>query len=302
MMSVPIVLLTGASGFVGRHMSAAVPCVALADRDGVEVDLRNRGQVLTALAALRFDTVVHLAAQASVTASFDDPDVTYDVNFTGTHNLLRCLKELGFTGRLLYVGTAEEYGEVDETCLPVSEHQPLRPRSPYAVSKVAAEALCYQWSQTAGLDVVCVRPFNHVGPGQSASYVIPAMARQVVEIRRHMLPAELVLGSLDVTRDVLDVRDVVSAYVALLDGGRSGEVYNVCSGVERSVRELATALLEAGGVQATLSTDERLVRPYEQKRMVGDNTKLRKATGWSPSIPFVRTLADVIDDWEARLT
>jgi GDP-4-dehydro-6-deoxy-D-mannose reductase len=301
-MSVPVVLVTGASGFVGKHVQAAVPCVPLVDSDGVEVDVRNREQVLRALKRLRFDAVVHLAAQASVTASFDDPELTYSVNFAGTHNLLWSLKQMGFTGRMLYVGTSEEYGEVDETCLPVTEHQPLRPRSPYAVSKVAAEALCYQWSQTAGLDIVCVRPFNHVGAGQGTAYVVPALARQVVEIRRGVRPAELVLGSLGVTRDVLDVRDVVSAYLALLESGCSGEVYNVCSGVERSVRELATMLLEEAGVQATLRTDEGLVRLHEQRRMVGDNTKLRKATGWMPSIPFDRTLDDVLQDWEVRLT
>jgi GDP-4-dehydro-6-deoxy-D-mannose reductase len=301
-MSGSVILLTGASGFVGRHVQAVTPCVALVDSDGVEVDIRDRDELLKALTRLRFDTVVHLAAQASVTASFDDPELTYGVNFTGTCNLLWSLKEVGFNGRLLYVGSSDEYGEVDEACLPVSEDQPLHPRSPYAVSKVAAEALCYQWSQSAGLDIVCVRPFNHVGPGQGATYVLPAMARQVVGIRRGMQPPELVLGSLDVTRDVLDVRDVVSAYLALLDGGRSGEVYNVCSGIERSVRELATMLLGQAGVQATLRTDERLVRPHEQSRMVGDNTKLRKVTGWGPSIPFDRTLDDVLRDWEVRLT
>jgi GDP-4-dehydro-6-deoxy-D-mannose reductase len=301
-MSHPVVLLTGASGFVGKHVQAAAPCVALVDSDGAEVDIRDRDALLKVLTRLRFDAVIHLAAQASVTVSFDDPELTYGVNFTGTYNLLWSLKQAGFAGRLLYVGTAEEYGAVDEACLPVSEHQPLRPRSPYAVSKVAAEALCYQWSQTAGLDIVCVRPFNHVGPGQSAAYVIPAMARQVVEIRRGTRPPELVLGSLEVTRDMLDVRDVVSAYLALLDGGHSGGVYNVCSGVERSVLDLATMLLGQAGVEAMLRTDERLVRPHEQRRMVGDNTKLRTATGWSPSIPFSRTLDDVLRDWEERLT
>lgn len=300
-MSVPIVLLTGASGFVGRHVRAVAPCVALADCNGVEVDIRRREDVLKALVNLKFDAVVHLAAQASVAASFEDPELTYGVNLGGTSNLLWCLKETGFTGRMLYVGTADEYGEVDETHLPVSESQPLRPRSPYAVSKVAAEALCYQWSQTAGLSILCVRPFNHVGPGQGASYVVPAMARQIVEIRRGLRPAELVLGNLDVTRDVLDVRDVVSAYLGLLECGTCGEVYNVCSGVERSVRELASMLLERAGVQATLRTDPGLVREHEQRRMVGDNTKLRQATGWKPSIPFSRTLDDVLLDWEERL-
>jgi GDP-4-dehydro-6-deoxy-D-mannose reductase len=283
-------------------MRAVAPCVALADGNGFEVDVRRREDVLKALVNLKFDVVVHLAAQPSVTASFEDPELTYGVNLFGTYNLLWSLKQVGFTGRLLYVGTSEEYGEVDEDCLPVLESQPLRPRSPYAVSKVAAEALCYQWSQTAGLDIVCARPFNHVGPGQGASYVVPAMARQVVEIRRGLRPPELVLGSVDVTRDVLDVRDVVSAYLALLECGTSGEVYNVCSGVERSVRELATMLLERAGVQATLRTDPELVRPHEQRRMVGDNTKLRKATGWKPSIPFNQTLDDVLRDWEGRLT
>jgi GDP-4-dehydro-6-deoxy-D-mannose reductase len=283
-------------------MRAVAPCVALADSNGVEVDVRRREDVLEALVSLKFDVVVHLAAQPSVTASFEDPELTYSVNFDGTKNLLWSLKKLGFVGRMLYVGTAEEYGQVDEDCLPVPESQPLRPRSPYAVSKVAAEALCYQWSQTTGLDIVCVRPFNHVGPGQSATYVVPALARQVVEIRQGVRLAELVLGSLEVTRDVLDVRDVALAYLALLECGTSGEVYNVCSGVERSVQELATMLLERAGVQATLRTDQGLVRPHEQRRMVGDNTKLRKATGWKPSIPFSQTLDDVLRDWEGRLT
>lgn len=301
-MSGPIVLLTGASGFVGRHMQSATRCLSLADADGVEIDVRDRESVLRELSRLRFDAVVHLAAQPSVAVSFDDPKLTYDVNFAGTQNLLWSLRQLGFTGRLLYVGTAEEYGEVDETRLPVSEREPLRPRSPYAVSKVAAEALCYQWSQTEGLDIVCARPFNHVGVGQGLSYVIPSLARQVVEVHRGVRVAELVLGSQDVTRDMLDVRDVVSAYIALVDRGRRGEVYNVCSGAERSVRELATMLLEEAGVQATLRTDEGLVRPHEQRRMVGDNTKLRAATGWQPRIPFRQTLDEVLHDWEVRLT
>ncbi len=294
------ILLTGASGFVGSYVRAVVPCIPLVDPDGIEVDLRDQAHVVKALSQRTFDAVIHLAAQSSIPASFADPKTTYDINFFGTYNLLLSLKQTGFQGRILYVGTSEEYGEVDDMQLPVTELQPLRPRNPYAVSKVAAEALCCQWNRTGNLDIVCARPFNHIGPGQAASYLVPSIARQVIAIRHGLQPAEVVLGNLDVTRDILDVRDVVSAYLMLLANGRSGEVYNVCSGIEHSVRGLATMLLSEAGVEARLRTEDGLVRPQEQKRMFGNNARLRDATGWHPEIPLVQTLKDVLHDWEVR--
>lgn len=289
-------LLTGANGFVGQTMQAALPCVPLP----YGLDLRDAPALAAAVAEIRPDAVIHLAAQSFVPASFENPRETFDVNFIGTLNLLSALKDSGFVGRMLFVGSGDTYGLVPTEALPVCEEQPLRPRNPYAVSKVAGEALCYQWSQTEAFEIIMARPFNHIGPGQSTRFAIADFARQIAEIRLGRHEPVLSVGDIDVTRDFTDVRDVVRAYILLLASGRNGEAYNVCSGVERSVRSLLEALIVLAGIQISIQQDPARLRPAEQRRMVASYDKLRRDTGWVPENSLEKSLRDLLDYQESE--
>ena len=293
-------LLTGADGFVGSALCRERACIALADEGG-NIDLRDAERLRRAVARLKPDAVIHLAAQSFVPASFANPRETYEVNFLGTLNLLEALKDAGFTGRLLFVGSGDAYGIVAPEDLPVDEVHPLRPRSPYAVSKVAAEALCYQWSQTEAFEIVMTRSFNHIGPGQSERFVVADFARQVVAIRKGLLSPMIHTGDIDVTRDFTDVRDVVQAYLVLLERGRRGEVYNVCSGREHSIRDVLTELMALAGVVAAVEKDPLRLRGAEQRRVCGSPRKLERDTGWTQRYSLKTSLTDILSDWEARL-
>ena len=293
-------LLTGSDGFVGTTLLRYRSCVPLLD-EGRHVDLRDIGTLTRVTGAIKPDAVIHLASQSFVPRSFTDPRETYEINFLGTLNLLNALKVCGFAGRFLFVGSGDSYGLVSEKHLPVTEELPLKPRNPYSVSKVAAEALCYQWSQTEGLDAVMTRSFNHIGPGQSDRFAISDFARQVVEIRQGRREPVVSVGDIDVTRDFTDVRDVVRAYLLLLDHGRTGETYNVCSGAEHSLRALLNRLLAIAGADARIEQDHSRLRRSEQRRMRGSNEKLRLDTDWSPEYSMEASLADIINDWETKL-
>jgi len=284
-------LVTGLTGFVGGYLRKAADCVGLP----ADLDLRDPEGLKQAVAAIRPEMVIHLAAQSFVPRAFEDPVETFDVNFYGTFNLLQALKNAGFRGRMLFVGSGDMYGLVDEAALPVAETHPLRPRNPYAVSKVAAEALCYQWSQTEDFEIVMARPFNHIGPGQSPRFAIADFAAQIAEIAQGRREPVLQVGDIDVTRDFLDVRDVVNAYLALLEMGANGEVYNVCSGHERSVRALIEQLAHLAGIEdLRIAQDARRFRPAEQRRVRGDATKLRTHTGWEPRIALAQSLSELL--------
>jgi len=292
-------LATGLSGFVGSYCAQQLAAVGLL-HEGRPVDLRSREEVRAAVAEIEPDTVIHLAAQSSVVASVEDPTLTYEVNFGGTLNLLLALRDAGFRGRMLYVGSADAYGSVSQAELPVSEARPLKPLNPYAVSKVAAEALCYQWSQTGPFEIVIARPFNHIGPGQSDRFAVASFARQIAAYRAGRAQRRLAVGDIDTTRDFTDVRDIVRAYASLLVSGRNGEAYNVCSGVERSLRNVIQAMLGASGVTMEIEVGEERLRKLEQRRMLGSFAKLQADTGWKPEIPFEETLIDTLDYWDKR--
>ena len=183
------ILITGSSGFVGRCFSNRYGGIPLDGPEG-KVDVRDSARVRSAIASVRPDAILHLAAQSSVASSFDNPTDTFNVNFFGTLHVLQALNEIGFNGVFVYVGSADVYGATDDVQLPVTEAQPLRPRSPYAVSKIAAEALCYQWCQTHSFRVVLTRPFNQIGPGQNLQFAVADFARQIVDIRRGRASAD----------------------------------------------------------------------------------------------------------------
>ena len=298
-------LVTGLNGFVGRAIQRYIKANSESlDLNLVEpqkkYDVRNENDLREMIEATSPDYIIHLAAQSFVPDSFSNPHDTFDINFYGTLNLLEAAKNTGFPGRLLFIGSGDTYGLVGEEDLPIYEKYPLRPRNPYAVSKVAAEALCYQWSQTDNFDVIMARPFNHIGPGQDERFVIADFAKQLVSIKYGKQPAEITVGNIDVTRDFTDVRDVVRAYLMLLDKGRNGQVYNVCSGKEYSIRYLLTQLLSIVGVDANIVQDSARFRTSEQKRLYGNYDLLKQHTGWFPEVDTMQSLSDIVTYWSER--
>jgi len=295
------ILITGDTGFVGRRALAAWPTAyGLSSLTG-GADIRDKKALVKCLSERPPAAVLHLAALSFVPDSFDSPETTFEVNFLGTLRLLEVLAETGFTGRFLFVGTGDAYGVVAPEALPIHEGLPLRPRNPYAVSKAAAEALCYQWSQTGPFEIVMVRPFNHIGAGQATTFAISNFAHQLAEISTGLRPPILHTGNIDITRDFTDVADVLSAYALLLASGHSGEVYNVCSGIERSVRSLLERLIDISNVGAKVTTDPSRFRPAEQPRVCASYEKLSRHTGWHPKVPIDETLFNLYRYWEHEI-
>jgi len=294
-------LVTGSSGFVGQHVREA--CIHGAALAGWEFhgnpadwDIRDADAVRRLIEDVRPDGVVHLAAQSFVPRSFEAPQETLEINVIGTANLLQALSGAKFSGRMIFVSSGDVFGRVPDEALPVTEARLPEPRSPYAVSKIAAEQLCLQWQRTEGLDVMVARPFNHVGPGQDSRFVIPALARQIVAISQGRQPPVIEAGDIDTTRDFTDVRDIVAAYAAMLDRGTTGATYLIGSGEERRVRDLLLTMCRLASVEASIRQDPEKMRPAEQRRMVADAGLFRRDTGWQPAIPFETTLNDILDD------
>lgn len=295
--------VTGASGFVGQHLTRRLQDVP-GDWQLLELgrcDLLQPAELDAAFSNGVPDGVIHLAGQTFVPEAFRDPAATLQVNLLGTLNLLQALKRAGFSGSFLYVSSGDVYGQVAEADLPIHEGLLPRPRNPYAVSKLSAELLCQQWSYTEGWRIVLARPFNHVGAGQRDAFVLASAARQIARMRQGLQPPRLEVGDVDVTRDFLDVRDVIEAYFALLDQGISGEVYNVCSGQEQKIRDLIQQLAELAGIELELVEDPARMRRAEQRRVCASNAKLQQATGWKPNITIRQTLGTILSDWETRV-
>jgi GDP-4-dehydro-6-deoxy-D-mannose reductase len=288
--------VTGASGFVGTHL------VAHLSDQGDEVvpfraDVVDGPAVAAALADARPDAVYHLAAQASVGASWSDPAGAFRTNAEGTLHVLEASRAAG-VHRVLLVSSAEVYGAAGGEQL--DEDTPLRPLSPYAASKVAAEFLGLQAFLGSGLGVVRVRAFNHTGPGQADRFVVSAIARRVAEAERAGHDA-IRAGDLSPVRDFADVRDVVAAYRLAVERAEPGEVYNVCSGRGVAIRDLVDDLVAAAKVPLRVEIDPALVRPAEIPRLVGDGGRFAAATGWHPSRDLATTMAETLAWWRDQL-
>ncbi len=293
-------LITGISGFVGQHASVRWPRAIGLGEATVGIDIRDKAALASFFSKTLPATVLHLAGLSFIPDSFKSPEKTFEVNFLGGLRLLESLAEAGFKGRFLFAGTGDAYGLVDSDCLPIRESQPLQPRNPYAVSKVAAEALCYQWSQTGPFEVMMARPFNHIGAGQASTFALSDFASQIAQIAANLKPPVLTVGDIDVTRDFTDVSDVLNAYELILSRGHNGEVYNVCSGTEWSVRALLEKLLAIAGVKADIVHDPARFRRSEQTRVCGSHAKLTEHTGWLPQVPIDETLLNLYSYWENK--
>jgi GDP-4-dehydro-6-deoxy-D-mannose reductase len=296
-------LVTGRHGFVGETLAgmvAADPALSewqLTDVP-VELDLRDTTQARDVVDAAAPDAVLHLAAISNVPESFRNPEATLAVNLLGTLHLLQALQRRRFAGPMVFVSTGDIYGLVPEAELPIAETRQPAPRNPYAVSKVAAEALCWQWTVTEGMDIRLARPFNHIGPGQSDAFAVAGLARQIAAIRAGRRDPFVDVGDIDVTRDFTDVRDVVRAYLMLMLRGAPGETYNICSGEERSIRELLSRMAGLAGVDVAIRQDPARLRPAEQRRVRGNPEKIRRATGWAAATPLDGSLRAMLEHWE----
>jgi GDP-4-dehydro-6-deoxy-D-mannose reductase len=292
-------LITGGKGFVGQwlasHLKDRGDDVTVID---IETDVADGAAIARVMAEIAPDAVYHLAALTHVGESWDDPSKVLGVNVLGTAELLAAARAHCAAARILVVSSAEVYGVGTPEQLPLDEHAPTVPATPYAASKLAAEAVALQAWRGYNQPVIVVRPFNHIGPGQSPNFFVPALAKRIVEAKRSGT-ATLPVGTLSTRRDFTDVRDVVVAYRMLMERGLPGDVYNVCSGHDVAMSEVADHLLALAGVDLSLTTDPALVRPVDVPVLRGDASRLRAATGWQPRIPLASTLADVLASWEA---
>ncbi len=306
------ILVTGAGGFVGAHLVRALvargatvhglglgaPAADVPIASWRELDLADAGALTDAVAAIAPAGVVHLAGQSSAARSFEAPGETFRANVTGTERLLDAIEAAAPRARTIVVGTSEIYGPGTPGTR-TAEDAPRNPRSPYAESKSRADDLARERA-ARGLDVVRARPFGHTGPGQTPRFVIPAWAQQVAAIEAGRAEPVLKVGNLDVTRDLSDVRDIAEAYGVLLERGVSGEAYNLCRGEGVKLTDVVATLAARSRVPVRVEVDPARLRPADVPYLVGDPTHVREQCGWSVSIPFERTLADVLAEWRER--
>ncbi len=292
------VYVTGGSGFVGQRLIPrlveAGHEVTASDR---EVDVSAPRAMADAFARARPDAIVHLAAQSSVAASWRDPAVAYRVNFLGARSVLQALANQVPRARLLLVGSGDQYAPTQPGSPPLSERDSLRPRSPYARSKTAAEQLG-SLAAADGLDVLRIRAFNHTGAGQSVQFVASDFSQQIAEILAGSRPPEMRVGNLDAVRDFLHVDDVVGAYLRLLEPEAPADIYNVASGEGTSIRSLLETLCEIASVSPNIEIDPARFRPTDWMR--GDAGRLRRVTGWRPATPLRDALAELLAFWRAH--
>ncbi len=307
------VLITGAGGFVGRHLTqyllengAVVHGTALTSESetlpGIDthvLDLTDEGAVLALIEKVRPDAIYHLAGQAFVPRSFEDPWETMVNNIRPQLNLFQACLTFAIKPRFLVVSSAEIYGAAQ--VIPIGEEAPLLPSSPYSVSKITQDMLGLQYYLSHQLPVMRARAFNHIGPGQNERFVAPAFALQIARIEAGMQEPVLHVGDLSARRDFTDVRDIVRAYRLIMEQGQPGEVYNIASGEARSIQSLLDILLTCTEASIEVWVDPARLRPNHVPVLQGDNTKLRQATGWQPQITFEQTLRDVLNDCRRRV-
>jgi len=303
------VLVTGAAGFAGSHVVEALAGYAdtvgwthrAAPPDDVatlaewqRVDLLNADEVRAAIAKLKPRAVIHCAGAPNVAHSWRDTATPLQVNVLATHHLFDALRRAGSPCRVVVPGSATVYAVSNA---PLSEDSPVAPSNPYAVSKLAQEELSLRAIQEDGVEVIVTRSFNHTGPRQNAAFAAPNFARQIAMIEKGLAEPVIRVGNLEAQRDFTDVRDMARAYVTLLEKGSPGEIYNVSSGVARSMRTVLDSLAARAHVEVLIETDQALMRPNDTPMLLGNSTKLREQTGWHPEIPFEQTLDDLLNYW-----
>lgn len=315
-------LITGSTGFAGSHLaeyllehqpqvevvgirrwrSPMANLQSVVDRVAIhECDLTDASSVRTLIDRTRPDFIFHLAAQSFVPTSWNAPAATLVTNIVGQTNIFEAVREVGIDPVIQIACSSEEYGYVKPEETPIKESNPLRPLSPYAVSKVTQDYLGYQYFKSYGLKVIRTRGFNHTGPRRGDVFVTSNFAKQVASIEAGLREPVIRVGNLDAIRDFTDVRDTVRAYWLAVTKGRPGEVYNICSGQGITIRELLDRLIALAGIDVTIETDPDRLRPSDVEILLGDHSKFTADTGWEPEIPFDQTLRDTLDYWRDRV-
>jgi GDP-4-dehydro-6-deoxy-D-mannose reductase len=319
----PRVLITGVTGFVGSHLAEyalglgaeVYGCYRWRSKTEnidhirhritlIEADLRDLSSVQNLVTLAAPDYIVHLAAQSFVAASWQAPAETLYTNSVSQVNLLEAIRSRKSAApRFIVIGSSEEYGLVHEHELPIRESNPLRPLSPYAVSKVTQDLMGYQYFQSYGLPIMRTRAFNHEGPRRGDVFVTSNFAKQVVEIETGKRPPVISVGNLMARRDYTDVRDIVRGYWRLLEAGEPGEVYNLATGKAWAIREVVDFMIAASHVPGIkVEEDPARLRPSDVPVLIGDASYIEKSVGWKPVIPFEQTLADTLEYWRQRIT
>ncbi len=263
-------------------------------------DISDFASMRTAVAAVQPDRIFHLAAQSHVPTSWNAPADTLHLNVIGQVNLFEAMRAAGNDAVVQIAGSSEEYGLVHPHEVPMTEENPLRPLSPYAVSKVAQDKLAYQYFMSYGLKAIVTRGFNHCGPRQTENFIVASLGKQIADIEAGLQEPALLHGDLDSKRDLTDVRDIVRAYWRLLEVGQPGEAYNIGSGSCRAVREVLDGYLALTDVRIELRQDPARMRPSDVTLLWADDRKFRQISGWEPQIPFEQTLRDTLDYWRGR--
>ena len=315
------VLITGITGMAGSHL--ADYCLTLPDvqvfgikrwrsrteniehlAEKVELlegDIADATSMRRVMEEVRPDRIFHLAAQSFVPTSWNAPAETMSINVLGEVNLLEAVRGARLDPLIHIAGSSEEYGQVLPDEIPIKETNPLRPLSPYAVSKVAQEMLALQYWHSYGMRTIVTRAFNHEGPRRGDVFVTSSFAKQVAEVELGKRPPTILVGDLSPQRDWTDVRDVVRAYWLALEKGKPGEVYNIGSGRCRTVKEMLDTLLSFSSAKIRVQQDPSRLRPSDVMLLLGDSSKFQQATGWKPAIPLERTLEDSLNYWRNRL-
>jgi GDP-4-dehydro-6-deoxy-D-mannose reductase len=316
-------LITGITGFAGSHLADYL----LAEQAGVEIfgtyrwrsrmenidhldgkinllecDLRDAASVHGVLAEVRPDYIFHLAAQSFVPASWRAPSDTLTTNLIGQTNLFEAVRMLELDPVIQIAGSSEEYGLVLPDEVPIKETNPLRPLSPYAVSKVGQDLLAYQYFRSYGLKTIRTRGFNHTGPRRGEVFVTSNFAKQIASIEAGLREPVIRVGNLDAQRDFTDVRDMVRGYWLAVTKATPGEVYNLASGKAVTIRELLDQLLALSETKVEIQVDPERLRPSDVEILLGDFSKFKADTGWEPSIPLEQTLRDTLDFWRQKLS
>ncbi len=308
-------MVTGATGFVGGYLSPLLRSQnhvfygtsypgrpSRSERDISYLDLRSEKDVLKLVRKVRPDWLFHLAAVSGVRNSWQFREETLETNLMGTAHLLEALRRHAPEARTLLISSSEVYGIVEASGRALREDHPFHLVSPYAFTKLAGELLAGFYHQVEKLSLVIARPFPHTGPGQSEEFVCSDWARQIARIEKGRAAPIIKVGNLTVARDFTDVRDVVRAYLLLMERGRAGEVYNVCSGRAYPLQEILDCLLSMSSRKIKIEVEPKKLRKIDLPRLLGSNRKIKKDVGWKPEIPLEKTLADLLEYWRIVLT
>ncbi|MFA6448025.1 MAG: GDP-mannose 4,6-dehydratase [bacterium] len=314
-------LITGITGFAGSHLAELLlsrnvevfgtvrprsPMMNLTPEvlkniKLIECELRDNVAVRSTIAESRPDNIFHLAAQSFVPTSWLSPADTLETNIIGQLNIFEAVKDLKlFDTGIQLACSSEEYGLVYEDELPIRETNPLRPLSPYAVSKVTQDMMGYQYFKSYGLKVFRTRAFNHTGPRRGEIFVTSSFAKQIAMIEKGDQEPVIKVGNLDARRDFTDVRDTVRAYADIVNGAEPGEVYNIATNTTVAIKDLLDMLVGMSDKKVEVKVDPARLRPSDVPVLLGDYSKLNKKIGWAPSIPFEKTIKDLLDYWREK--